>query len=140
MKVFSDPTNETTCGDMIFSGHTMTIVLCAMVWRQYCREYEFSRLRVYGRTFERLSELNCRRLRKLIYALTFVGTLIILGTRLHYTLDVSIAVFLTMWSWLHYHNLARCEQLKRRAGLMMWLEAEEIFEVDACLAAYDKSD
>jgi shingomyelin synthase len=75
-----------TCGDMIFSGHTVFMTICTMVILQYCREVEMPYL----------SERVCKATRVWARLFLAAGVMAIIGTKLHYTLDVSIALFLTI--------------------------------------------
>eukprot|EP00941_MAST-03F_sp_MAST-3F-sp1_P000298 g298.t1 len=85
-------TNTTvlTCGDMVFSGHTVVMVLCAMTFHQY---YKFVSSAVNPVKFS-------------IWVLCFVGMGSIIATRFHYTLDVLLAFYFTITIWSLYHRLA----------------------------------
>jgi hypothetical protein len=51
-------------------------------------------LQVFFRSFH-VTECFCRILRHLVYWIAGIGALLIIGTRLHYTLDVAMAVYIT---------------------------------------------
>ncbi|KAI9473625.1 MAG: hypothetical protein EXX96DRAFT_578698 [Benjaminiella poitrasii] len=68
-----------TCTDNIFSGHTSMMMSCIMIWRVH------SRLR--------------RPFSWLLYAIASAGILTILFTRLHYSIDVVLAIYITYTAW-----------------------------------------
>jgi hypothetical protein len=63
----------------------------------------------------------------LIWALAVVS---IIGTKLHYTLDVFLAAFLTFTIWRAFHHAVEFEKLREHYGVLRWIEAESIIEVD----------
>lgn len=81
------------CTDLIYSGHTMVFTTCAVQWRVYCR-YRFISYYVY------------------VHA--GVGIVLVVLTRLHYTVDVLLGLFLTLGFWSVYFGLVRMvmERLK----------------------------
>lgn len=81
-----------TCGDMVFSGHTMLLMICGMVWHTYYKM-------VPG-----VFVINWVKIA--IWSLIFLGLFLIVATRLHYTLDVFLAIFLTLTTWGAYHRIA----------------------------------
>ena len=89
-----EPSQHISCGDMIFSGHTVFLVMCCMVFDTYCNKRECDTPLV-----RYLSVKSLTAFKILIYACTGAGIFAIIGTRLHYTLDVLIAVYLTWRTW-----------------------------------------
>ncbi|CBJ32868.1 conserved unknown protein [Ectocarpus siliculosus] len=89
------PTSFVTCGDMVFSGHTTCLVMVAMTFRRYCRASELQ-TKVLLRGFH-LSEGVLSAVRRAVYAYVALGALVIIGSKLHYTLDVLLAVLVTFW-------------------------------------------
>ena len=84
---------------MVFSGHTTFMCLCACVFHFYSRKEQIKGSPRF---------LRCLYvLRKVVYLITVLGVLSIISTRLHYTLDVSIAVYITLSTWTNYHTLVR---------------------------------
>lgn len=91
------------------------------------------------------SELNTPFTRRFPYVLWMVryyvytgvafGAFAIVGTRLHYTLDVLIAVYITAQVWATYHWL--CAHPKSSFCVLNWLEHEEVHFID--LDAYRKA-
>ncbi|TDH68587.1 uncharacterized protein CCR75_003762 [Bremia lactucae] len=121
-KVLIRPSQHITCGDMIFSGHAVFLALCCMFAKTYCVR----------------SELNTPFTRRFPYVLWLIryynyigsacGIFAIVGTRLHYTLDVLIAIYITIQVWLTYHWLMNHPESS--FALLNWLEHAEVHLVD----------
>ena len=77
-----------TCGDMMFSGHTVIFVLLALIWTQYLFP---------GPRF--------RAVRLGAWLWNLLGLFMIVVTRLHYTIDVLVAVYVTCSLWHQVHRL-----------------------------------
>ena len=71
-----------------------------------------------------------------MHTLHACAVVVIIGTKLHYTLDVALAIFLTVTIWQVYHNAIRHNGIKQRMLFLPWLEAEEVMKIDD--AAYSK--
>ncbi|OQS04246.1 hypothetical protein THRCLA_03511 [Thraustotheca clavata] len=122
-KVLLRPSHHITCGDMVFSGHTVFLVLCAMIVTTYCTMEELNT------PFTRKYSWTLPLLRYSVYAGSFFGVFAIVGTRLHYTLDVLIAIYVTIQTWHTYHWLAADNRWNIR--LISWLEHDqEIHSID----------
>ena len=106
-KVFWNPL-EDTCGDLMFSGHTVGL------WVAWLTLYEYSRYRIVI---------------LLSFFLAGAGTVVIVGTMFHYTLDVSVAVFVTYTCWTLVHRYAKNQILQLHSGfvgqLVHWIEETE---------------
>ena len=87
--------NSMTCGDLLFSGHTVLFVLCALVWHTY---YHTTRV-----------QLNPVKL--FVWLLSIVGTLLLLVTRMHWTIDIAVAYYITITCWNFYHSV--CSSLNQ---------------------------
>eukprot|EP00903_Cladosiphon_okamuranus_P006092 g6002.t1 len=122
------PTSFVTCGDMVFSGHTTCLVMVAMTFRRYCRASELQ-TKVLLRSFH-LSERVLSAVRRLVYAYVALGALVIIGSKLHYTLDVLLAVLVSFCTFSFYHDWALHDLLRKNVKVMEWLEADEIREQD----------
>eukprot|EP00752_Nemacystus_decipiens_P007567 g6760.t1 len=122
------PTSFVTCGDMVFSGHTTCLVMVAMTFRRYCRAAEL-KTKVLLRSFH-LSEGVLSAVRRLVYAYVALGALVIIGSKLHYTLDVLLAVLVTFCTFSFYHDWALHDLLRKNVRVMEWLESDEIREQD----------
>uniref|UniRef100_A0A915Q6T0 Sphingomyelin synthase-like domain-containing protein n=1 Tax=Setaria digitata TaxID=48799 RepID=A0A915Q6T0_9BILA len=75
------------CGDLIISGHTISIFIAALALKEYCPR------RLYY-------------LAELCYAATFLAVFCILLARKHYTIDVVLAYCLTTRVFWTYHSLS----------------------------------
>ena len=104
---------------MIFSGHTTLVVLVAKVFGEYCRGERLRGLRAFP---ERLAA----PVRGAVAAIAAVAVAVILSTRLHYTLDVLLAVYLTHYVFEAYHTWARLLVLREGSWVIRWLEADEV--------------
>ena len=110
-----------TCGDMIFSGHTMMLVLCGCIWHSY---YKFVKASI--------NLVKC-----LIWICVVTGSTMLIAVRLHYTVDVILAFYFTITIWGAYHRMAHDIRLGYRFstvwlidGLILypmleWMEGEE---------------
>jgi len=78
-----------TCGDMIFSGHTITLLMPPMLHMHY-----------FGGIMSIFFWINA-----------FVGTIFILLSRLHYSIDIFIAYLVVPFVFWIYHLVAEHEFL-----------------------------
>ncbi|XP_011305541.1 phosphatidylcholine:ceramide cholinephosphotransferase 2 isoform X3 [Fopius arisanus] len=85
---------HTYCGDLIFSGHTVILVLCYLIIKEY-------------------SPKRCQPIHWLVGITSFVGVIMILVAHGHYTVDVIIAYWVTTRLWYIYHTMANNVQLKQ---------------------------
>ncbi|ORX92404.1 hypothetical protein K493DRAFT_316599 [Basidiobolus meristosporus CBS 931.73] len=90
-----------TCSDNIFSGHTMIIVSCMMLWS------------IYGRN---KWAILCA------YSHGIIGILTIIATRMHYTIDIFLAVLLTFGLYSFYFSLVN-EASQRISPSLIGLDA-----------------
>lgn len=121
-KVLIRPSQHITCGDMVFSGHTVFLMLCAMVVKTYCVREELNT------PFTRKYSFVLWMVRYYVYTGTAFGIFAIVGTRLHYTLDVLIAVYISAQVWCTYHWL--CLHPNSSFRILRWLEHEEVYFID----------
>lgn len=105
------------CGDFIFSGHTMILVLCYLI----------------------VSEYTPRRLRLLhwlLWAVAAAGVGMLMLARGHYTIDVIIAYFVTTRLWILHNTMIASRQLQQqRSGVnylsrLWWWRLVVWFEVN----------
>ncbi|KAG0197385.1 hypothetical protein BGX28_009115 [Mortierella sp. GBA30] len=75
------PGTVEACTDDIFSGHTVFMVSCAIQWRLYCKN---------------------KWITYLSYLYISIGLYFVVATRLHYTVDVILAIFITYAAWSIY--------------------------------------
>ena len=89
-----DGTGALTCGDSVFSGHTVLFVLCALVWHTY---------------FPGLVWSPVNPVKLFVWVLSVVGTQLLIITRMHWTLDIALAYYITITTWNFYHGV--CDAL-----------------------------
>lgn len=127
-----DPTNHITCGDMIFSGHTTVMMVICLVFYYYCRK----ELMGDNILFRKLGapKSTCKAIRWSVYLTTAVGIEMVLATRLHYSIDVFLAIFFSLVAFIGYHVAVEYPRLKAGVGLvwayLRWMEAEQLIAVE----------
>ena len=90
-------TGKTLCGDYIYSGHTMSLVMAFLIIKEY----------------------SPRRWILLHYAAMVVaiaGVVTLLIARGHYSIDVVVAYWITTRIWWIFHTLAKNANLKEIDG------------------------
>jgi len=106
------------CGDFIFSGHTLVLMMSFFVIREYSPR---------TRKFHLLFHLT-----SLMIAVT--GVVLLLLSRGHYSIDCLLAYWVTSRVWWTYHTLANNNNLQEQGGhnhldniwwwwLLRWAEA-----------------
>ena len=125
-RVAFEPGRHITCGDLVFSGHATAMTMCTLVFTEYCHPSCWT---VIGRD-KVLSELSCWLIRWLVVAVNICGQFAILATKLHYSLDIFLANFLTLTCWRAYHHAIAHSRLKGQFRILKWLEAEEVMKID----------
>lgn len=105
--------NRVLCGDLIYSGHTVTLVICYLAVNEYMP----------------------RRFRALVYVsklIAFVGPVCILAARKHYTLDIIIAYYITTRVFWIYHSLVALKSSGPSVPLnkVFWHKLFNYFEAD----------
>merc|ERR1712012_994378 len=120
------PTSHITCGDMVFSAHTSLLTQCAMTIFYYCRLEELPGGPVFTQPLVALSnkrfaltEHFCSMVRICAILYCSIGAMFIIATRLHYTLDVALAVYLNVRSFCWYHDTASCDRLKKEKSIFL---------------------
>lgn len=83
------------CGDYIYSGHTMTLIMTYLVIKEYSPRRWFL-------------------LHWLSMGLTSFGVVALLLARGHYTIDVLVAYWITTRLWWMYHTMTKHDLLKSR--------------------------
>jgi len=73
-----------TCGDCMFSGHTVHYLLMALCWQRYSTN-----------TFKKF----------LIWLVCLYGLFSLVSCRYHYTIDILVAAIFTFSFWGYYHLL-----------------------------------
>lgn len=104
-----------TCGDMVFSGHTVVMTLCALTIHTY---------------WPRTNSFWAPNPAKVAaWAVCLVGLGSIIATRLHYSIDVTLALYLTVTLWTSYHRIANDVLLKRQFSCVWLVDATIIYPV-----------
>ena len=106
-----------TCGDLIFSGHTIVFVLCALMWHTYYRP----------------SHVLLNPMKLAIWALSVVGTVLLLVTRMHWTIDIALAYYITTTLWNFYHSTCTALHQKQFIQSVVWIDGRFIYPFIAWL-------
>ncbi|XP_076673196.1 phosphatidylcholine:ceramide cholinephosphotransferase 2 isoform X7 [Andrena cerasifolii] len=85
---------HTYCGDYIYSGHTVVLVLSYLIIKEY-------------------SPRRCQPIHWVAGIAVLVGVIMVLLAHGHYTVDVLIAYYVTTRLWYIYHTLANNSHLKQ---------------------------
>jgi len=101
-----------TCGDLIFSGHTILFVLCAMTWHTY-----YTPMHMYMLNPVKLS----------IWVISIIGTVLLIVTRMHWTIDIMLAYFITVVVWNAYHSVCRDLFKGWRLKHVIWIDGAIIY-------------
>ncbi|XP_015183241.1 PREDICTED: phosphatidylcholine:ceramide cholinephosphotransferase 2-like isoform X1 [Polistes dominula] len=105
---------HTYCGDYIYSGHTVVLVLSYLIIKEY-------------------SPRRCQPIHWLAGLTVFVGIVMVLVAHGHYTVDVLIAYYVTTRLWYIYHTLANNSYLKQNGpnnflARLWWFPIFKYFE------------
>ena len=108
-----------TCGDLMFSGHSVCLTLMALIWTDYGPQHFGLRLAV--------CELSLRTLLtpfSNIFAGTtaICGMLSLLSARYHYSIDIVVAFVLTRATWNTYDHVLRHRALREQNPIINYLE------------------
>jgi len=91
-----------SCGDAMFSGRTVVLMLVSLCWTEYTKSIVA---------------------RCVIWIVSIAGMLSLVIARYHYTIDILISVFITGLTWMHYHHLlALSTHPKYKNRIVAWLE------------------
>ncbi|KAG0207307.1 hypothetical protein BGX33_006913 [Mortierella sp. NVP41] len=101
------PGTVQACTDDIFSGHTVFMVTCAIQWRLYIRN---------------------SWIKYVSFIYITVGLYFVIATRLHYTVDVVLAVFITYAMWSFYMAMVDTVMEKEYFGLRRHNEKYSMFD------------
>jgi len=94
-----------TCGDLMFSGHTLVYILIAMLWHKY---------------FSLVEKL-------IMWAMMLFSCVSLVATRMHYTDDVLIAIYIAVTAFWFYHYAAQ-PHIRKNLYIINWLETEFVEE------------
>eukprot|EP00928_Gymnodinium_smaydae_P023553 TRINITY_DN19398_c0_g1_i1.p1 TRINITY_DN19398_c0_g1~~TRINITY_DN19398_c0_g1_i1.p1 ORF type:complete len:321 (-),score=36.76 TRINITY_DN19398_c0_g1_i1:266-1192(-) len=123
---------DLTCQDVLYSGHTVHITLCCLIWFEYSPRAPWSR-----------NEQDTREYLIETMIIPFVSVLVgifsygfIIATHFHYTVDVFLGSCMTIFVFKGYHAAMRLAPFRQHkyfyqvvgwleqdaADLVMWLE------------------
>jgi hypothetical protein len=94
-------TNLITCGDLMFSGHTLIYIALALAWQKYFYVIE----------------------KVIFWLFTLVAIIMLLVARLHYLNDIIVAMYVMVFVWHIYHMHAGSDR-RRLNPIVGWLEAD----------------
>lgn len=102
-----------TCGDYMFSGHTITITIATLTAIEYTPK-------------------RYRLLHVALWLYCFCGMWAILASHGHYTLDVVVAFYISSRIFMYYHTFAHNLYLMRRnrKRMKVWFPVFYFFEKD----------
>ena len=102
-----------TCGDYVFSGHTITLTMCNLFINEYTPK-------------------NMKILHVISWCLNIFGMYFILSSRGHYSIDVVIAFYITLQLFNNYHILVdnRVTSLRERRCSWLCFPLMNFFESD----------
>lgn len=90
-----------TCGDLMFSGHTLIYVVLALAWQKYFYVIE----------------------KVLFWLFTLVAVIMLSVARLHYLNDIIVALYVVFAVWHIYHLYAETPRA-RQNPIVGWLETD----------------
>ena len=142
-----------TCADVLFSGHTVNVVLAGLVWHTYSHK---AGVKLFDTQLDPCGALFCpgvtvenkaghivraSTVKVLIWIWVAVAMFTIVATRFHYTIDVFVGFMMALFTWNFYHTYVRTiyvDNEKPFNRLIMWLERDiEEFSVDHLLAQHN---
>eukprot|EP01119_Soliformovum_irregulare_P016406 TRINITY_DN4738_c0_g1_i1.p1 TRINITY_DN4738_c0_g1~~TRINITY_DN4738_c0_g1_i1.p1 ORF type:complete len:287 (-),score=41.53 TRINITY_DN4738_c0_g1_i1:135-869(-) len=111
IQTFSYPYPLGTCGDSMFSGHTVHYLLMALTWQTY----------IYTHPSWKTIAIPS------IWTITIIGIASLISCRVHYSDDIIIASLLTLMSWTFYgyflnHPPQDSSNYPYVAQFLLWLE------------------
>jgi len=100
-----------TCGDYMFSGHTVVLTMLNFFVTEYTPR------RIYF-------------LHTFTWILNLFGIFFILAAREHYSIDVFVAFYITSRLFMYYHTLANSRTLRQRdnSRAKIWFPLFSFFE------------
>jgi len=97
-----------SCGDMIFSGHTVALILGPLMMHQ---------------AFPRMPQWVA--IGMWFYACT--GMFALLATHMHYTVDILVAVYISFLTFIGYHATVSNEEWLARYEWLAWWEHDRFY-------------
>ena len=110
-----------TCSDVLYSGHTVNLTLCALMWNMYSHKQGAALF-----TCDPAGDACCpdqpaeneaghlvrtTTTKSFAWVYATSGYVMIIATRFHYSVDVFIGLFMCLFFWKFYHY---CTSIDRR--------------------------
>jgi len=95
-------------------GHTVNLTLAALVWSQYTKY---------------------RVVSLFAWLVSLAGMLTLIVNRSHYTIDIIISMFISIFVWKYYHMVLTLSASSQKNRIVMWLE-----KLDFGAAAEDRHE
>lgn len=86
-----------TCGDVVFSGHTIMFMSASLVW--------------VNNPLKWVDQSVNRTINLVTIAYSFVGVFSLVASAYHYTIDCVLSVLTMIFLWSFYHHLVRTNHL-----------------------------
>lgn len=116
----------------VYSAHTTLLVAGSLVFFTYCRPDQLKLWDRGSRGPSPAAERLCSYIRWLCYSISCSGVLVVVGTRLHYSIDVLIALYLSIRIWHTYWVYSTFPEVKATSRIVSWLEDDaEVVAVDS---------
>jgi len=132
---------QSTCADVLFSGHTCNMTLCGMVWHKYshivpltgCDPLKICLAWISGAPVDEIESSHvggglqrCTTTKLFIWVWIGIGYLIIIATRFHYSVDVFIGLLLSVFLFKYYHIYIQSSHMRNNwwNKMLCWLEKD----------------
>ena len=126
-----------TCSDVLYSGHTVNLTLCALMWNEFSSlpgalivDWDPVCTLVAGGTpavNEAGHRVRTTTAKAFVWLYTVFGYSMIIATHFHYTVDVFIGMCMAVLLWKFYHYYLPTmyiDDQKRINRLFVWLEKD----------------
>ncbi|KAJ9074250.1 hypothetical protein DSO57_1008238 [Entomophthora muscae] len=100
---------RTSCGDVLFSGHTIVFLISALSWSTY----PFSLI------------TTC-----IAWAFASLGIMVLIASTYHYTVDCVVGVMVVSLIWKLYHSTVTSHHDNSFSKLLYQLDAEHHFDIE----------
>uniref|UniRef100_A0A915AKQ5 Sphingomyelin synthase-like domain-containing protein n=1 Tax=Parascaris univalens TaxID=6257 RepID=A0A915AKQ5_PARUN len=97
---FQDVDDKMLCGDLLFSGHTISMVISSLTIGYYLPH-------------------SHKSLRYVPWVLTWIGMICMVVSRTHYTIDVVFAYWLSTGIFTLYHSFSEIETTRERGSTVL---------------------
>jgi hypothetical protein len=94
--------NMVTCGDLMYSGHTIYFTLQGLIWSYYSKY----------------------RIESMMWIVIFFSMMSLVTTHVHYLADVMISFYMSILVWYVYHIIATRPEVRKDSPIIYWLEKD----------------